>query len=319
MDAITGRTQKGMIRSSIDIGTNSVLLLVADCGENGIQVLHEEQHIPRLGQGVDQAGALSKEAQQRVLQVLNTYKDFLNENYTSTVFDTVITATSAVRDASNRKEFLDEIKAQTGWTVTLLSGDDEARITYRGALSVISPSDSTSKNRVLDIGGGSTEIAFGSGKRLSNFVSLNMGSVRFTERFLKHNPPAVKELESARNEVCDMLSGWKQKPEVCDQLVGVAGTVTSIAGIELGLNTYEANKINGHRCSRDFIEEMIQRLQKLTAAEIEREYPVFLKGRGDVIVAGLLILSEFMKWSGKDEIVVSTGGVRHGILLEESA
>lgn len=154
-----------MIRSSIDIGTNSVLLLVADCEKNGIQVLHEDQHIPRMGQGVDQTGALSKEAQQRVLHVLNTYKDYLDENYSEIVSDTIITATSAVRDASNRSEFLDKVKEQTGWTVTLLSGDEEARITYRGALSVISIVESSSKNIVLDIGGGSTEIALGIGKK----------------------------------------------------------------------------------------------------------------------------------------------------------
>ena len=304
-----------MIRSSIDIGTNSVLLLVADCSEGKINVLHEEQNIPRLGQGVDESGALSDAAQQRVLDVLIRYKYRLDENYPGISADTIVTATSAVRDASNRNEFLKRIKTETGWDVLLLSGNDEAQITYGGALSVIEMPGESARNAVLDIGGGSTEIAIGRGKKLDTFVSLNMGSVRFTERFLKHNPPTRDEIAAARNEIRRMLSDWSQTPGEFDHLIGVAGTVTSMAGIELGLNKYDTDKINGHRCSRTFIEQMIEKFQNLTAAEIEESYPVFLKGRGDVITGGLLVLSEFMEWAGHDEIIASTGGIRHGILL----
>lgn len=305
-----------MIRSSIDIGTNSVLLLVADCSGGNINVLHEEQNIPRLGQGVDESGALSDAAQQRVLDVLLQYKTYLDGKYSAISSDTVVTATSAVRDASNRGEFLSRIKSETGWTVTLLSGDDEARVTYRGALSVIERPGNDSQTIVLDIGGGSTEIARGVGSRLKNFVSLNMGSVRFTERFLKHDPPMGDEIESARKEINRMLSDWSTEIAEFEHLIGVAGTVTSMAGIELQLDSYDTQKINGHLCSRDFIEEIITTFQKLSSTEIEEQYPVFLKGRGDVITGGLLILSEFMKWSGHDEVIVSTGGIRHGILLD---
>jgi|AntRauTorcE11897_2_1112592.scaffolds.fasta_scaffold02283_2 exopolyphosphatase/guanosine-5'-triphosphate,3'-diphosphate pyrophosphatase len=305
-----------MIRSSIDIGTNSVLLLVADCSGNKIDVLHEEQNIPRLGQGVDESGALSEAAQQRVLKVLKSYEAFLDENYPSIYSATIVTATSAVRDASNREDFLNSIKKETGWDVLLLSGNDEAQVTYRGALSVLEISSGPSRNIVLDIGGGSTEIAIGQSKLLTKFVSLNMGSVRFTERFLKHNPPLGNELTEARKKAREMLSEWSEKPGDFDHLIGVAGTVTSMAGIELQLTSYDTDKINGHRCSRDFIEEMIERLQKLTAQEIEEQYPVFLKGRGDVITGGLLILSEFMDWSGNNYVIVSTGGIRHGILMK---
>ncbi|WP_340102696.1 Ppx/GppA phosphatase family protein [Rhodohalobacter sp. 8-1] len=306
-----------MIRSSIDIGTNSVLLLVADCSDGNIDVLHEEQNIPRLGQGVDQSGALSEAAQQRVLDVLNSYKTYLDENYNSISSDTIVTATSAVRDASNRQEFLRRIKSETGWTVRLLSGDDEAWVTYKGALSVIENPGSNSEIIVLDIGGGSTEIARGVGTSLKNSVSLNMGSVRFTERFLKQDPPTDDEIKSARREVKRMLTDWSGNPISFDQLIGVAGTVTSMAGIDLGLDIYNTEKINGHRCSRDFIDQIIEEFQNLKAAEIEKKYPKFLKGRGDVITGGLLILSEFMTWTGHNEVVVSTGGIRHGILLDD--
>ena len=305
-----------MIRSSIDIGTNSVLLLVAECSDGTINVLHEEQHIPRLGQGVDEAGLLSEAAQQRVLKVLNSYKSYLDRNHPAISSDTVVTATSAVRDASNRREFLGKIKEETGWDVVLLSGNDEAQVTYRGALSVLEAEKRTGTNIVLDIGGGSTEIAVGRETTLTDFVSINMGSVRFTERFLKHNPPLDNEVAEARKEATRLLSSESVKPELCDHLIGVAGTVTSMAGIELGLKSYVPEKINAHRCSLDFIEKMIEEFLGLTSGEIEEKYPVFLKGRGDVITGGLLILSEFMKWTGFEEIIVSTGGIRHGILLD---
>lgn len=306
-----------MIRSSIDIGTNSVLLLVADCSNGNINVLHEELRIPRLGQGVDQSGALSGEAQRRVLDVLNSYKTYLDKNNPELSHDTVVTATSAVRDASNRQEFLSKIKELTGWDVILLSGNEEAQVTYRGALSVIDTGDQNAGNIVLDIGGGSTEIANGRGKTLTGFVSLNMGSVRFTERFLTHNPPLGEEINSARIEIRRMLASEAKKPLHSQYLIGVAGTVTSMAGIELGLDSYHTSKINGHRCSREFIEQMISTFQQLPSDEIEDRYPVFLEGRGDVITGGLLILSEFMTWAGFEEVVVSTGGIRHGILLDE--
>lgn len=317
MDANADRVCTVMIRSSIDIGTNSVLLLVADCSDNQIEVLHEEQQIPRLGQGVDEAGLLSEAAQNRVLDVLSSYKTYLDENYRGISQETIVTATSAVRDASNREEFLGKIKEMTGWDVVLLSGTEEAQVTYRGALSVLDLKEQSGNNIVLDIGGGSTEIATGHRASLSSFVSLNMGSVRFTERFLKHNPPLDEEITAARKEARRLLDEQADRPDNCERLFGVAGTVTSMAGIELGLKEYDTEKINGHECSREFIENKISEFSRMTSDKIEETYPVFLKGRGDVITGGLLILSEFMECAEADNIIVSTGGIRHGILIGE--
>lgn len=307
-----------MIRSSIDIGTNSVLLLVADISNETIQVIHEEQQIPRLGQGVDQAGTLSDKAQHRVLSVLSDYKVLLDLNYPGISSETIVTATSALRDAENRSDFIKSICQNTGWRVSLLSGLQEAMVTYRGALSVLGDELNTAANIVLDIGGGSTEIASGRGKELEKWDSLNMGSVRFTERFLKNNPPALAQVEAVRNEVRSMLKKWPTSKNIkSEQLIGVAGTVTSMAGIEMESDTYDAEIINGYRLSHRFIESMIGRLKRMKAEEIEVYYPAFLKGRGDVILGGLLILSEFMDYCNFDEITVSTGGIRHGILMEK--
>ncbi|CAN5235625.1 Ppx/GppA phosphatase family protein [soil metagenome] len=307
-----------MIRSSIDIGTNSVLLLIADISTETIQVIQEEQQIPRLGQGVDQTDKLSDEAQHRVLSVLMDYKALLDLNYPGISSVTIVTATSAVRDAENRSEFINSVYQHTGWHVMLLSGPQEAQMTYKGALSVLGCEYQTSANTVLDIGGGSTEIASGRGKDLEKWDSLNMGSVRFTERFLKNNPPTQAQVDEARNEVRSMLKVWSPSKNIkTEKLICVAGTVTSMAGIEMESDTYDAEIINGHRLTPTFIETMINRLKRMKAEDIEAQYPVFLKGRGDVILGGLIILLEFIDYCNFDKFTVSTGGIRHGTLTEK--
>lgn len=304
-----------MICSSVDIGTNSVLLLVATVQNGKIETLHEEQRIPRLGQGVDCNGRLAETAVQRVLDVLNEYKELLLEFYPEAEKEMIVTATSAVRDAENRKEFIDRIKKETGWKVVLLSGSEEAQVTFLGALSVLDESYRKKTVSVLDIGGGSTEIATGKGEILDRWDSLNMGSVRFTERFLMNDPPEKSQINEARSTVKKMLRNWQSEPAKIDELVGVAGTVTSVAGIDLGLDRYDPEKINGYKLSRDLIEEKIAEFSSETPSEIEERYPLFMKGRGDVITAGLIILSEFMKHCDIERLTVSTGGIRHGILM----
>lgn len=305
-----------MICSSVDIGTNSVLLLVATVKNGKIETVHEEQRIPRLGQGVDSNGKLAEDAAQRVLDVLNEYKALLLKSYPKTANETIVTATSAVRDAENRDDFIERIRQETGWKVVLLSGAEEAQVTFLGALSVLGETHAQKTVSVLDIGGGSTEIATGKGEALDRWDSLNMGSVRFTERFLKSDPPEKGEVDAARSEVKKMLRNWQADPEKIEQLVGVAGTVTSVAGIDLGLDRYDPEMINGHRLSRDFIEEKIGEFTSESSSKIEKRYPLFLKGRGDVITAGLIILSEFMGHCNVERVTVSTGGIRHGILMK---
>ncbi len=313
MDSVSVREEQRMISASIDIGTNSVLLLVAGLDDNKINVLKEMEAVPRLGKGVDENRTLHPESQQRVLDVLNRYKDFLTNNFPDSVDQTIVTATSAVRDASNREEFLDRVKKETGWKIRLLSGSEEAETTFKGALSVL-PEQPNRRSVVFDIGGGSTELAYGVGTSLKRSVSIDMGSVRFTERFFESYPPGNESIQNLRNSVQQLLADNFSVEENID-LIGVAGTVTSLAAIYKGLNEYDSTKLNGIQLPQDVIKEYISSFSDMLPAVIESKYPAFLTGRGEVILAGLLIMNEIISYFGKREITVSTGGIRHGILL----
>ncbi|MEX2456357.1 MAG: Ppx/GppA phosphatase family protein [Balneolaceae bacterium] len=298
--------------ASIDIGTNSVLLLVAEKNNGTVNVIEELLEVPRLGKGVDQEKTLHPDSQQRVLHVLKSYKKHLQKNYPS-ITSPIVTATSAVRDASNRDDFLSLIKKETGWEVVLLSGLMEAEITFKGALSVLGSDDSAGRSVVLDIGGGSTEIVIGNGE-LDDSISLDMGSVRFSERFLTSNPPTRQQRISCELEIRRLLNNVQFKKNDISKAIGVAGTVTSIAAIELGLQEYEPAKLNGYKLSVDVIDRYVHNFAQMKSSEIEEKYPLFLQNRGDVILAGLMILKEFLTWISLDHIIVSTGGIRHGIL-----
>ena len=302
-----------VISASIDIGTNTVLLLVAEIENGKIQPLQEKQRIPRLGKGVDKEKNLHPESVKRVLENLLEYKQYLDQHYPGVASNTIVTATSAVRDASNRTEFQQLVKQKTGWSIQLLSGSDEAHTTYRGALSVLE--DRTGKaNLILDIGGGSTELAFGRDLELKSAVSMDMGSVRFTERFFDGSPPNKVQISKAISEIQRLLN-IQTKPDGEFDLIGVAGTITSIAAIDLGLKDYDVDTLNGFYLKKCTIEKLIDEFSKKTWQKIEEDYLRFLKGRGEVVLAGILILREVMNWSGRDSIITSTGGIRHGILL----
>lgn len=301
--------------ASVDIGTNSVLMLVAEIDGKTIRVLDERQAVPRLGKGVDAGRTLHPDSVNRVMEVLSDYKIWLSENYPDLVESMVVTATSAVRDAMNRREFLDRIETETGWKVRLLSGDEEARCTYHGAISVLP--DTENLRCVLDIGGGSTEVAYGRHGIFEKGVSLDIGSVRFSERYLTSNPPSTEEINRARAGARQAFeAGLEMSVVSSTEAVGVAGTVTSVAAIELGLDGYNPEELNNFTLHADVISRFILEFLELKSDRIEEKYPLFLSGRGDVILSGLIILEEFLKWLGSDCITVSTGGIRHGILMD---
>ena len=295
----------------IDIGTNTVLLLVARIDNSGaIETLVYEQRIPRLGTGVDAERNLAPESIQRTIDVLKEYKSIMAQHQLDRI---VVAGTSAVRDAKNKSELVDRIKRELGLDLEVLSGDDEALWTYRGAISGVGGIE---RATVIDIGGGSTEITIGSNGRILKSVSLDIGSVRLTERFFKHDPPTHPELEAAITWVEDELAKPKGFEFGGTTLVGSAGTATSLAILDQGLREFSIHAIMNYRLTLENVYELFRRLRSMPSAEILKLSTV-MQGRNDIITAGVLILREVMAHYKFSELIVSERGVRYGLALRE--
>lgn len=296
----------------IDIGTNTVLLLVARLDEGGtITPLVYEQRIPRLGRGVDSSRNLNGESMDRVVTVLKEYALLMAPHAPSPV---IVCGTSAVRDAANGEELSRRILAETGWTLEVLSGDDEALWTYRGAISGIPDLQRTT---VVDIGGGSTEMTIGDGTTIDQKISLDIGSVRLTERFFKHDPPTAAELESAIEVVENAIDRTAGFPFQGTTLVGVAGTATSLVLLARDVRSFNIAAVTNVRLEREMVERLFRRLRAMPSSEIRGLSPV-LEGRNDVITAGSLILREIMAHCGFTSMIVSERGVRYGLAIREA-
>lgn len=300
-----------MTISVIDIGTNTVLLLVAKVSADGtITPLLYEQRIPRLGKGVDEHRTLRPDSIARVIEVLKEYRElaapFLPER-------TVACGTSAVRDAANREEFVGLVARETGYTLEVLSGEEEALWTYRGGISGVTGIE---RATVIDIGGGSTEIIVGNRSRIIRKISLDVGSVRLTERFFRHDPPAPDELEAAL-EVASAGLGKANFPFAGSMLIGVAGTATTLAILNQGLRTFDARAVTNYRLTIEAVDRLYAKLREMDTPGI-RALSSVMEGRADVIVAGALILRETMKLFGFGEVVVSERGLRYGLALREA-
>jgi len=308
-----------MIRSSIDIGSNTCLLLIADVNGSDISVLREEQRVPRLGRGVDASKKLDEDSIERVLSALREYREIVQKTAHHTG-KTIVTATSAVRDAANREEFLKRVKEETGFEITILSGDDEAEYTFAGAVSTLYVSElsKNEKTAVIDIGGGSTELIVGSTQSSEpDFAkSLDIGCVRFTERFFEKAPVSESQLEASYQAALIEIEklNWLKDSDI-SRIVGVAGTVTSIAFIKQKLTKYEPEKLNGVEITVQEIEELVEIFRTKTEDQIVKLHPEVMEGRADIFPAGLTILKAFLNVTNRQSLITSTGGVRHGALL----
>lgn len=302
------------LKASIDIGTNTALLLVADVDNGKLSVVREEQRVPRLGKGVDREGMLSAESIERVLKVIREYQNLLSHDYPE-IKQVIVTGTSAVRDASNRVELAKAIQVEPGWKLRILSGEEEAEWTFAGALSMLSQEHKYQKSVILDIGGGSTEVALGADHTVIDRYSFSMGSIRFTERYLTGDPPSQSEIERCREAVRREFDThlFSVSPDV--QAVGVAGTVTSLAFILLNLAEYKPEQISNYLLQKNDVQQFIDYFSSHTVRQALEKWPVVMEGRADVMLAGLLILEGFLSKYSLDSIRVSTGGIRHGAVL----
>jgi len=228
-----------------------------------------------------------------------------------------ICGTSALRDASNRQEFVGFINDQLGLNIDILSGDEEAEFTYLGGISEYLQESSEKDYAVLDIGGGSTELIVGNGLSVSSAISIDIGSVRITERLLKTSPPESTALVNAEGFILEQLSSFPILPPQI-MLIGVAGTLTTLAALDLRLPEFDRLKINRHVLSLKVIEDIFEELKTLTSDQL-RAYPQIHPLRADILLAGILILRETLKWTGTSQIIVSDRGLRYGMLIKYAA
>lgn len=301
--------------ATIDVGTNTALLLVADVRGGVVEPLQEETRFVRLGEGVDQTGRISDAAMGRLRAVLLEYRE-IGEDLGATEF--VVTGTSASRDAENREALQAFVRRETGLSYEILTGEEEAVWTFAGAVSAFE--DLEGLCATLDIGGGSTEITIGEAGRSGATVqyrhSFDAGAVRLTERLFSGQPPAKEEVEEAEALVTRMLDRAEVPWDPSLPLIGVAGTISALALVNLGLPSWDGLG-SSVMLDAELVHGWRERLAQLTYDETLGLNPAVMMGRADVMLAGVLILDVAMRYFDIPVCHVSPRDLRHGLALRE--
>lgn len=297
--------------AAIDLGTNTTRLLVADVADERIEEVRRETRITRLGEGVDGRRKLLPLPIARVRNCLADYRRALEELGAER---TLAVATSAIRDAENGEAFLGEVEWSYGFTTRLLTGDDEALLTFKGVSTGQPVEEGT---LIVDLGGGSTELVVAGVEGVDFRTSLDIGAVRLTERFLPGDPPTAAELESCRGAIAALLA--ERVPDDVrarvTKAVGVAGTVTTLAALDLSLPEYDRDRVDGHFLTAEGARRQLERLAGLPLDE-RRIVPALESERAPVIVGGAAIVVESLSFFGLDGIAASERDLLDGAALE---
>jgi len=298
--------------AAVDVGTNSVLLLVAERTSDGVvRPVREEADITRLGRGVDRTGVLSPEGMDATLEVLSRFAALARTDGARAL---VVTATSAARDARNGAEFLSRVRERTGTNVEILSGDEEARLSYLAVAQDFAAEAGEAGLLAIDVGGGSTEFVHGREREILFRQSLDIGSVRMTERCVRTDPPTLAEQEAIRTAVRTALARLLPFPRDV-RVVGVAGTVTSLFAIAHAIEPYDASRVHGGWLGVEDVARVRSRLCSLPVAE-RRVLPGMQPKRADVLPAGALLFETALMHLGAPGARVSDRGLRWGVLLD---
>ncbi|RJP26779.1 MAG: Ppx/GppA family phosphatase [Actinobacteria bacterium] len=304
--------------AGIDIGTNSVRMLSAEvtwaAGFPRVRTLHRLMRITRLGQGVDERGYLSGSAVERTAAVLREYRDLMREEDVEAV---EVAATSAARDAANAGDFMRLVAEIVGSRPRTLSGQEEARLSFLGATYDLGPllpqGDAV---LVVDIGGGSTELVVGRDGDILEEISLDVGCVRMSERFLGHDPPLQRELADMEEYVRKVLapstgriSRWTPR-----LMVGLAGTITTLSGLELGLQRYDGDAVHHSWLTLEGVEGWYSRLSALSLAE-RKDLMRLEPGRADIIVGGTGVILTLLRELGWGRFLVSEKDILDGLAI----
>ncbi len=299
--------------ASIDIGTNSTLLLIASYGGNKIQPLENYAEITRLGQHVNETGRLSDEAMKRTFKVLKKYKEHCDTYHVQNVS---IGGTSAMREAANGADFINKVHQELNWDIRILTGETEAELTFLSTQLEFPEYDSNFL--VVDIGGGSTEFIYGDKQQIHFMKSIDFGTVRYTEKFIRSDPPENREIQQMRNEVGDKLQNELHQLDFDAEntiLIGVAGTITTLLAVEKELREYKPEEVHKAELSRDQINHLLDKFCSVPHNEREK-FPGLNPKRADIIIAGNIIIQEMMHHFEFDSLLVSDRGVRYGLMYE---
>ncbi|MDH4162415.1 MAG: Ppx/GppA family phosphatase [Nitrospirota bacterium] len=313
-----------MILAGIDIGTNTIRLLVADISDQGHRELYSGRQITRLGQDLDRTGVLSSEAQERSLAALREYTTVINR---FPGCRTMVIGTSALRNARNAAEFIDTVRDTTSLGISVISGEQEARLTVLGVRRALTQGRETERDPlrsalVIDIGGGSTELIIVRNGVPDAVASLPLGAVYLTERFVRHDPPLPEELEELSREIMLLLDAWEidilrthaLRPSSLAVLAGTAGTITTLASMEQRLAVYDPARINGFILTKEALDGWSDLLAR-TSVKDRRNITGLEQGREDIVLAGALIARDIMDRYGRQEMIVSDWGLREGIVF----
>ncbi|MES2767478.1 MAG: Ppx/GppA phosphatase family protein [Bacteroidota bacterium] len=290
------------MKAAIDIGTNTLLMLIGEEQNSALKIIRDEHSIARLGEGVDAFKTIQPQAIERAVTIVKEYREICDELGVSEIR---AVATSAMRDAKNREEVCEIFKNILKADIEIISGDEEAQMSFSGTV------ENSELSTVIDIGGGSTEIITGKASNIESRISINIGAVRMTERFLKDKPGSKERIAEAQEEIRQQL--LKAGARETGIIYAVAGTPTTLAAIAQGLKDFSRKSIHGYVLKIETVNEILEKLLQSSLEEVLK-IPCVHPQRADILPAGALILKEILHFLKADSCVVSTQGLRYGVL-----
>jgi len=296
--------------ASIDIGTNTILLLIAEVGGEKIKPLFEMETVVRLGEGIQENGILTKEAMNRGIETLSQYLGRCQAMKVQKIF---AVGTSALREAKNSAEFLRLVKEKLNLSIEVISGEEEARLSFSAVSRDLG--EVNEPILVVDVGGGSTEFILGRGNQINQWISLPLGSVRFTEQFLHSDPVQEEEWKAMEKKIRELLVQIPHSQEPLS-MVAVGGTATTLASVEQGLDEFIPEKIHHFLLKKEALRNQLL-LYRSRTIEGRRKIPGLPVARADVILAGGAILYLTMEELNCPSVLITCHGVRYGLLYRK--
>lgn len=311
----------GELYAGIDVGTNSVKMVIADLADGKAERVYEMSATTRIGEGMQAQGNRLREIpMRRTLDAIEALVAKAKEYHA----ETAAVATAALRDAVNREEFLQRVRERCGLNLEVIPGEEEARLSYLAARR--DPHWRTCPHlMVIDVGGGSTELIQGESgtERIASRISVNLGAVKLTETYLKSDPPTIAQLTAANQAAANGCSQAQFTEEVgrpgveAFQVVGIGGTLTNLGAMDLG-GSVEPERLHGHRLTADALEDLIEKLASRTV-EDRKQIPGLDPRRADILLGGAILLSQALARIGSGAVDVSTRGLRWGLLYDRFA